>query len=186
MDPRIASGGSGAASALTSTSTGGNARASAANLLFAIPLLLLAFPLVALSRRVFRTKTAAGLGLCGALAAWAITVAVMGTRYLHDLAIWGITAAVCLLGAGLGATVAWPVGLAALSVASGFALGLSILLMGEDGLIDSVGGRWGFIGALGAVGLAVLAFLPARWRNRVEVRRRLGYFGVATVPTSFS
>ena len=170
MDPRIASGGSGAASTSTG-GAGGNARSSAANLLFAIPLLLLAFPLLGLSRRLFRVKTAAGLGLCGALAAWAITVAVIGTRYLHDLAIWGITAAVFLLGAGLGATVAWPVGLAALSVVSGFALGLSILLMGEDGLIDSVGGRWGFIGALGAVGLAVLAFLPARWRHRVEVRQ---------------
>lgn len=176
---RYASGGSG------STST--PSRSSAPNLLFAIPLFLISLSLLSpLSRRFTRLRSAIGLGLCAALLAWAITVSRQGSTYLvgdsnsnnatpNDLAIWGITAALFLLAAITGATLLWPLGLAALAVASGFAFGLSILLLGSHGLIPSQGGRWGWLAVWAVIALALLAFIKVKHRQWVEVSNEHKY-----------
>ena len=160
----IASGGSGSASSAS------NSRSSTPNILFAVSLLLISLLLLGLSRRIYRLKTSLGLGLCFALAGWAITVSRMGaSASIPDLGIWGITAGLFILGAGLGAAWLWMVGLAGIAVASGFAFALSVLLMCQNGGIDNTGGRWGLLAAFGVLSLVALALSPPKWRKWLEV-----------------
>lgn len=174
MDSSPASGGSGSASA--------NSRASAPNIIYAVSLLVASLAILGLSRRTYRAKTSIGLGLCLACAGWAVTVSRLGTSTIPDLAIWGITAGSFAIGAVLGALWLWIVGAAGMAVASGFAFGLSILLMCADGGISSAGGRWGLLGAFGVISLLALAFVPARWRHWLEVSSQWRWYSVPRLP----
>lgn len=87
----------------------------------------------------------------------------------NDLVIWGITTTLFVIGSIFGATVLWPLGLAGLSVSSGFAFGLSFLLLGKDGLIPNQIGRWAWLAAWGIIQLALLAFIKPKYRHWVEV-----------------
>lgn len=163
-----------------SGSTSHSSRTSSPNLLFAIPLFLLSLSLLTLSRRFVRLRSTVGLGLCAALFAWDLTVSRQGDTYLagadsslnatkNDLVIWGITAALFAVASIFGASILWPLGIAALSVAAGFAWALSFLLLGKHALIPSQGGRWGWLAAWALLSLALLAFVKPKHRHWVEV-----------------
>lgn len=152
-------------------------RVSAANLLFAVPLLITSLLVLSISRRFFRVKTGFGLACGVALFTWSLVVAKQGDSYVggattsstNDLIVWGITAAAFSFATILGTTLLWQLGLAFLALDAGFALALSFLLMADEGGIRSIAARWVFLAFMALLALAALAFSPTRWRDWVEV-----------------
>jgi hypothetical protein len=87
----------------------------------------------------------------------------------NDIIIWAITAVISILAAILGATFLWPIGILGMAVSAGFAFALEILLLGNNGLIHSSGGRWAWITIWSLASFATIVFIKHKQRHWVEV-----------------